>query len=186
GVDNEVQEILNSASERAIEAVLLHNPTTVDVLAKIQCSIIHFAHHSIPNANPSNSHFLLLMPNGKNAYKLIVRDISNANIENSQRVYLSACSSHKNITVDLADEVIHLASGFQVVRFSHVLANMSESEDTACGEVAREFYWLLFNNDGNVDGHQRVTIAFHEVMKRLRDKRPLAFLTWAPFMHCEA
>ncbi|RPA93213.1 hypothetical protein L873DRAFT_1847319 [Choiromyces venosus 120613-1] len=167
-IDNEVQEILNSPSERAINAALLHNPTTADVLAKVWCSnIIHFACHAVPNTNPSNSHLLLLIPDGNNANKLMVRDISNVNTQNSQLAYLSACSSTKNISDDLVDKVIHLASGFQVAGFTHILENKWESQDTTYGEVTREFHWLLFNNDGNVDGNRRVAMAFHEVMKRL-------------------
>ncbi|RPA92808.1 hypothetical protein L873DRAFT_1778830 [Choiromyces venosus 120613-1] len=187
GVDEEIQEIHNSATKNAIKATVLPNPTPAQVLAQIQYyHIIHLACHGMSEINPSDSHLVLLTPDGENADKLMVRDISNASTPNSQLAYLSVCSSAKNSSTDLADEVIHLASAFQIAGFSHVLANMWKANDAACRDVAKEFYKLLFNYDGDGNGHRKVAISFHEAVKKVRDKRPLALLTWATFIHTGA
>jgi CHAT domain-containing protein len=50
--------------------------------------------------------------------------------------YLSACSTAENRASRLQDEVVHLASGFQVAGFSHVIASMRSSNDKVCVEMA--------------------------------------------------
>ncbi|RPA95245.1 hypothetical protein L873DRAFT_1837267, partial [Choiromyces venosus 120613-1] len=100
--------------------------------------------------------------------------------------YLSACSSAKNPSTILADEVIHLASAFQLAGFSYTLANLWETDDQASSKVARDFHDLLFQDQGNVDDHYRVSAAFHKAVKKVRDKRPANYLGWAPFVHTGA
>ncbi|RPA92813.1 TPR-like protein [Choiromyces venosus 120613-1] len=187
GVDQEIKSICDSATENAFATTVLNNPTPADVLKQVQHhDITHFACHGVSEINPSDSHLVLLTPDGENADKLMVRDISNASTRNSKLAYLSACCSAKNSSNDLADEVIHLASEFQLAGFSHVLATMWDSDDQACLDVAKEFYRLLFNCVGNDDGHQKVAIAFHEAVKKVRDKRPQNPLTWGTFIHSGA
>ncbi|CUS11436.1 unnamed protein product, partial [Tuber aestivum] len=184
GVDREVQYIHDSTSKTPGETTVLSNPTPAKVLRQIQHhDIVHFACHGVSDTNPSDSHLLLLTSDGKGADKLLARDISNIVAQNAQLAYLSACSSAKNSSVILADEVIHLASAFQLAGFSHTLANLWETNDEASSQVARDFYNLLFRREGNGDGHHRVTAAFHQAVKKCRDKKPANFLTWAPFVH---
>ncbi|CUS11438.1 unnamed protein product, partial [Tuber aestivum] len=115
GVDREVQYIHDSTSKTPVETTVLSNPTPAKVLRQIQHhDIVHFACHGVSDTNPSDSHLLLLTPDGKGADKLLARDISNIVAQNAQLAYLSACSSAKNSSVILADEVIHLASAFQL------------------------------------------------------------------------
>ncbi|RPA90775.1 hypothetical protein L873DRAFT_1820491 [Choiromyces venosus 120613-1] len=175
------------ATKSAIEITVLSNPTPAEVLKQVQhYDIAHFACHGVSDINPSDSHLILLTPDGNNADKLLARDISSLNTPGAQLAYLSACSSAKNASTDLADEVIHLASAFQLAGFSHTLANLWETEDAASSEVARGFYNLLFQDQENVDDHYRVAAAFHEAVKRVRDKRPANCLGWAPFVHTGA
>ncbi|RPA88501.1 hypothetical protein L873DRAFT_1849689 [Choiromyces venosus 120613-1] len=187
GVLQEVQYIYDSTSKSAIKITVLSNPTPAEVLKQVQHhDIVHFACHGVSDFNPSNSHLVLLTPDGTNADKLPVRDISSLNTPGAQLAYLSACSSAKNPSTILADEVIHLASAFHLAGFIHTLANLWETEDQASSEVARDFYNLLFQDQGNVDDHYRVSAAFHKAVKQVRDKRPANYLGWAPFVHTGA
>ncbi|RPA89051.1 hypothetical protein L873DRAFT_1796342 [Choiromyces venosus 120613-1] len=187
GVSQEVQYISNETDKIGIETSVLSEPTPTAVLNQVaDFNFVHFACHGVSDVNPSDSHLMLLSPDGANAAKLRVRDISTLNTQNAHLAYLSACSSARNSSLRLADEVIHLASGFQLAGFSHVLANLWETNDSASSEVARDFYHLLFQNHGTGDWHYQVAASFHEAVKRLRDKRPQNPLTWAPFIHTGA
>ncbi|CUS11439.1 unnamed protein product, partial [Tuber aestivum] len=187
GVDAEVQHILDSTTKTPVETTVLKNPNPAEVLKQFQHhDIVHFSCHGVSSINPSDSHLLLFDPDGEGASKLLARDISGLVAQNAQLAYLSACSSAKNSSVILADEVIHLASAFQLAGFSHTLANLWETDDHASSEVARDFYHLLFQNQENGDGHNLVSAAFHKAVKKCRDRKPGDFLTWAPFVHTGA
>ncbi|RPA95664.1 hypothetical protein L873DRAFT_1812412 [Choiromyces venosus 120613-1] len=187
GVSQEVQYISDETGKIGIGTSVLSEPTPAAVLNKVaDFNFVHFACHGVSDVNPSDSHLMLLSPDGANAAKLRVRDISTLNTQNAHLAYLSACSSAQNSSRRLADEVIHLASGFQLAGFSHVLANLWETNDSASSEVSRDFYHLLFQNHGAGDWHYQVAASFHEAVKRLRDKRPQNPLTWAPFIHTGA
>ncbi|RPA93056.1 hypothetical protein L873DRAFT_1793879 [Choiromyces venosus 120613-1] len=189
GVDTEVQYNRDSAARSGIEISVLSNPTPAEVPKKVQhYGIAHFACHGVSDVNPLDSHLILLTPDGNNSDKLqvLARDISSLNTPGAQLASLSACSSAKNTSTDLADEVIHLASPFELSGFSHTLSNIWETKDQASSEVARDFYNLLFQDQENVDDHYRVAAALHEAVKRVRDKRPHNYLVWAPFVHTGA
>ncbi|RPA91316.1 hypothetical protein L873DRAFT_1819635 [Choiromyces venosus 120613-1] len=145
GVSQEVQYISDETDKIGIGTSALSEPTPTAVLNQVaDFNFVHFACHGVSDVNPSDSHLMLLSPDGANAAKLRVRDISTLNTQNAHLAYLSACSSARNPSRRLADEVIHLASGFQLAGFSHVLANLWETNDSASSEVARDFYHLLF------------------------------------------
>jgi CHAT domain-containing protein len=56
---------------------------------------------------------------------LSVGDISQLRVDNARIAFLSACSTAKNnAQAPLADEVIHLASAFQVAGFPHVIGSL--------------------------------------------------------------
>ncbi|CUS11434.1 unnamed protein product, partial [Tuber aestivum] len=170
GVDAEVKYILDATSGTSVETTVLSHPTPTEVLKKIlRHEIVHFACHGVSSLNPSDSHLILFTPDGNGADKLLARDISNIVAQNAYIAYLSGCYSAKNPSINLADEVIHLASAFQLAGFSHTLANMWETDDRASGEVARDFYNLLFRYKGNGDEHHWVAAAFHKAVKTLRD-----------------
>jgi hypothetical protein len=52
---------------------------------------------------------------------LSVGEASRINLSYPELAYLLACSTVENNTSLLADEVIHLVSGFQVAGFTHVV-----------------------------------------------------------------
>ncbi|CUS09062.1 unnamed protein product, partial [Tuber aestivum] len=174
GVSEEVLNILDSSAKSSIETTLLSSPTPVEVLERIKHhEIVHFACHGVSCSNPSDSHLVLFNQDRISADKLMARDISKLVTQSAQIAYLSACSSARNPSADLADEVIHLASAFQLAGFSHTFANMWETDDQASSEVARDFYNLLLQDRGNgEDDHQRIAIAFHKAVKKVRDAKP--------------
>lgn len=182
----EADDIISVVGDRAAQ---LKHPSTASVLEKLPSHrAIHFACHGVsdPN-NPSNSHLLLLKADDSGTVdRLTVRDIANKNIKNAQLAYLSACSTADNASFALADESIHIASGFQLAGFSHVLATLWESNDIACRQVAGEFYSLLFDEHGRGEGHGKVVTAFHHAVRRLRDQNPAQPLKWACFIHTGA
>ncbi|CUS11113.1 unnamed protein product, partial [Tuber aestivum] len=188
GVREEIQHILDSTDRNLIEATVMVDPTPAEVLGKIKHhDIAHFACHGVSCINPSDSHLILFSQDGVHADKLLARDISAMVVQNAQIAYLSACSSAKNPSPELADEVIHLASAFQLAGFSHTFANMWETDDNAACEVARDFYDFLLRNRGNgEDGHRRVSTAFYKAVKKVRDAKPGNPLLWAPFIHTGA
>lgn len=189
-VDTEIERIVEVTKEATKGSILtehLERPSAEDILNRLRhgsCNAIHFACHGISNEkDPSSSH-LILLKEGK-ADKLTVQDISNSrNMEAAQLAYLSACSTADNPAADLADEVIHIASGFQLAGFSHVLAAMWPSESKVCKEISADFYHSLFNGSGK--GHREVRVAFHEAVRKVQRKYPQSPLKWAPFIHMGA
>jgi CHAT domain-containing protein len=126
-VTTEVNGILETLPTQAFRSKVLGRPSSHQVLEELPLNqVMHFAYHGVSDKHdPSNSRLLL------NNSELSVRDISRVNTEAAQLVYLSACSTAENPSWKLANEVIHIASGFLLAGFSHVLATLWESQD-AC------------------------------------------------------
>jgi len=193
-VEQEANDIIDIAKGRAIRTMKLFQPSAKQVLDEIHSHhIIHFACHGVSdNQNPSDSRLLLQKSKSSESGSsepeidmLSVRDISNSNVDGAQLAYLSACSTADNPLSTLSDEAIHIAGGFQLAGFSHVLATMWESRDVACMQLAKDFYGSLFNGEGSEE-HRRVAITWHDSVKRLRDKKRNVPLLWAPFIHTGA
>lgn len=171
----------------------LDHPSTAQVLEKLPAyHAIHFACHGVSHGHhPSQSHLLLVKhdPHAPTAQvdKLTVGDISGMNLKQAQLAYLSGCQIAGNSSTSSGDESIHIASGFQLAGFSHVLATLWESQDDACRQVAVEFYRLLFNGQHTEDAqHRAVSTAFHHAVKKIRDDNLQQPLLWASFIHTGA
>ncbi|KAH0604951.1 uncharacterized protein H6S33_004933 [Morchella sextelata] len=191
-VDSEAGSVAGLAPE-GVRTEILNSPSAKATLEKLPSfNAIHFACHGISDTkNALNSHFLLHRPNGDRTpdiNKLTAGAVSNINIERAQIAYLSPCSTAKLEWKQHEDEALHIASTFQLAGFSHVLANMWQSDDGACLKVSTEFYRNLFDDElsGGVCGHRRVSAAFHCAVKKLRDEQPKLPLLWSPFIHTGA
>lgn len=189
-VAGEASKIASVVSETT-NTLLLESPSAAHVLEELSsCQAVHFACHGISDAkNPSNSHLLLFKNDGSERGAidpLTAGAISGTNMRkmNAQIAYLSACHSASNQAQNLANESIHIASGFQLAGFSHVLATLWKSQDSAAEEVAVEFYRSLF--DGHGDGHSKVSLSLHRAVKRLRDRIPRQPIVWASYIHTGA
>lgn len=182
GVNREVSKIIQ-VTNGVIWTEHMQYPSTKHILDQLQsCSMIHFACHGISNIkDPSNSH-LILVKDGEQDW-LTVQDIANTNMT-AQLAYLSACSTANRPEIKSSNESIHIASGFQLAGFNHVLAAMWPSESVISTEVSTEFYRNLFNGDGS--GHRKVRTAFHSAVKRAQGDYRRTPLRWAPFIHLGA
>lgn len=186
----EVEDIVDAVKGRSAVATRLDSPRASVVLEELPSyHAIHFACHGVSDGhNPSNSHLLLLGDTPLTPGKLTVGAISNMNIRTAQVAYLSACSTADNPSTDLADESIHIASGFQLAGFSHVLATLWESDDGACRQVAGVFYRELYQGLQEESGkeHRAVSMAFHHAVGKLREGIMRQPIKWAPFIHTGA
>lgn len=185
----EVDQIIDSVQASAI-TTKFECPDVAQVLDELSAThVIHFACHAVSDAkNPSDSHLLLSGNDNPGPGKLTVGQISDMNLKNAHVAYLSACSTANNSSAALADESIHIASGFLLAGFSHVLATRWDSQDDACLQVAVEFYKRLFDperQEGDI-GHHEVSTAFHHAVKTLRNAFPRQPIRWAPFIHTGA
>lgn len=178
--------------EKKARTAVLKQPNALTVLEQLgQFEAVHFACHGVSDgADPSNSSLLLLNKSHDTVDRLTVRNISRASFGNAQLAYLSACSTADNPSIELSDEIIHLASAFQLAGFNHVLATLWQSKDEACKTVAEVFYTSLFDgNDGHgdsADPHSKVSSALHEAVKKVREGNLDRPLMWAPFIHTGA
>lgn len=130
--------LISPSSRQALEQIREHN-------------MVHFACHGITElASPAKSRIVLLKGPGE-VETLTVKAISEVRPFQTVRpngthnlAYLSACISGDNSSEDLGQEVLHIASGFQLAGFSHVVGTLWMGEDSVSKKVAEEFYKALF------------------------------------------
>jgi hypothetical protein len=71
----------------------------------------------------------------------------------------------------LANEAIHLASGFQVARYGHVVGSMWTSNEDVCAEVPEEFYTQLKSSSVFVLGdYKAAALALHESVAKIETR----------------
>jgi CHAT domain-containing protein len=189
GVRQEISEIQRAVSSSFSEQTLIQ-PNAEAVLAHLtQCGVIHFACHGMSDhVDPFNSCLILQEGDGVvgRADRLTVRQISDTNLERARIAYLSAYSTAENRAEELADEVIHLASGFQVAGFSHVIASVWTTDDEICVKMAREFYGRLKNGYTEDTSNKAVAAAVHDSIMEIRSAWRRYPLLWAPYVHLGA
>jgi CHAT domain-containing protein len=101
--------------------------------------------------------------------KLTVRQVS-ASLKRAMIAYLLACSTAENRAGRLVDEVIHLASGVHVARFSHVIASMWSLDDRICVKVAKGFYERLKADCSLQKSDKAIAAALHDSVMEVRSK----------------
>jgi tetratricopeptide (TPR) repeat protein len=164
----------------------LDNPSVNQIIDGLQrCSIAHFAcHGSTDHSDPSNSGLILQKSDGSEAARedrLTVHMMSELSLAHARLAYLSACSTAENKVAQLADEVIHVVSGFQVAGFPHTIGCLWPSVDRVCVEVAKLFYVSLLRDSGWSD--RDVASALREAVMAVRITDPRTPLNWAQFVH---
>jgi CHAT domain-containing protein len=109
-------------------------------------------------------------------------------LKHARIAFLSACSTAENKVVGLADEVIHLASGFQVAGFPHVIGPMWSSDDKICVAVATGFYQELLVGGWNETSNRDVSLALHRSIRYVRSygRNRAKPLLWAQYVHVGA
>lgn len=176
----------------------LNQPDAAQVLTTLQqqsknneSSVIHFACHGKSYSDPSTSGLLLQKATGVTAGAepeldiLTVSQVSQAFLPGAMLAYLSACSTAENKSEILQDEVLHVASGFQVAGFRHVVGCLWPSLDDVCITVAETFYENLVE-----DGHlhltdRNVALALWKAVNKIRgcDEYREQPLVWAQYVH---
>ncbi|KAF9762006.1 hypothetical protein IL306_003591 [Fusarium sp. DS 682] len=201
GVDKEKEEIIaalqfenqNPAPDqepRPDSVKLMPQPQAKAVLHALRShNMVHFAYHGSSNLlDPSNS-FLALQGSKSSTTRdrLTVRQISESRLRRSWLAYLSACSTAQNKVDDLADEALHLASGFQVAGFAHVIAAMWSSNDVICAQVAGIFYNELLTKRGVIkEGSRAAAMALHTAVRQVRSQHLDKPSLWAQYIHMGA
>ncbi|KAH8799412.1 CHAT domain-containing protein, partial [Xylogone sp. PMI_703] len=186
-VTEEFSKIQNIVAPKFIVRLLLQ-PSCEEVLAQLsQCDMAHFACHGVSDLkDPSNSYLILQQPgqgpdSAPTAEKLTVEKISDAMLGRARIAYLSACSTAENRAEQLADEVIHLASGFQVAGFPHVIGALWPSDDEVSVKVAETFYQHISRASPFDDG--AVALALRDAVIEVRARWPRQPLLWAQYIH---
>jgi CHAT domain-containing protein len=190
GVNDEVLAVQNVAG-KAYSVQPLWQPGVTEVLSKIKdVEIVHFAcHGSVDYVDPSESHLLLLSNNKTpppTVDKLTVRRISETALGRAWMAYLSACSTAEVKAGPLADEVLHLVSGFQVAGFGHVIGSLWSADDAVCVTMAKLFYKHLIRKRDAEDGNRTVAEALHCAVMRVRSDYLQEPLRWTLYIHSGA
>ncbi|KAH6665282.1 CHAT domain-containing protein [Plectosphaerella plurivora] len=202
GVVDEKNHILDAVKGH-LHTTYLKRPSVNDVIEALpECSIAHFACHGSSDAvDPSNSGLILQKPSTKLREevsgdrldtntaavqdRLTVGRILQVNLQGARLAYLSACSTAQNEAEKLADEVIHVVSGFQIAGFPHVVGCLWPSNDDICVEIAVGFYTRLLSDvqPGGKWADERVAVALREAVMEVREREMGAPLDWAPYVH---
>lgn len=180
-----VSDEVTALTSRFPEATLLagREATNRSVLKHLPSySLLHFACHSeVDMADPSQSRLLL---HDHETRPLTIRSLTPVKLERVRLAYLSACRTMFNAPSDLIDESIHMASAFQLLGCSHVVATLWEIEDATAARVADDFYAGLI--DGGVVDPRRAPYALHHAWRAVRDEYREAPSLWAGFVHAGA
>lgn len=172
-----------------ISPSILKEPILETVLEELpKHDIIHFScHGDFDLVDPSSSALRLSSRHDLNeASFLTVRDLAALNHENSQVVYLSACSTAKSSVPELIDEMIHIASAFQIAGFPHVIGTFWEVSDNAACQISPEFYKILSQQSTRQDSRIDAAYALHVALKDYRAWNPQDALSWSAFIHMGA
>ena len=111
-----------------------------------------------------------------------MQDISNIHLRQARIAFLSACSTANNPAHRLADEVLHLASGFQVCGFQNAVATMWRTGDASSVRFVSEFYRSFDESDGPNSDHA-VARAVRKATMALREWKLKQPLLWAQYVH---
>ncbi|KAJ5101293.1 hypothetical protein NUU61_003515 [Penicillium alfredii] len=185
------REVVRDIVEETFWFKSLAHPSGEAVMRKMKdCDIVHFACHGVSNpVDPSQSYLLLQTPGKEPTHnptidRLTVQNIADMHLLGGKIAYLSACSTAENQAELLADEVLHIASGFQTAGFAHVLASLWPSNDTVCVDVAANFYSCL--RDAGQINHKSVALALNRSVRAVRERFPKQPLLWAGYIHVGA
>jgi tetratricopeptide (TPR) repeat protein len=133
----------------------------------------HLACHAVADlADPASG--ALLLSGGR----LAVHDIATLPWADRLLAYLSACTTALSEGL-LADEGLHVASGFQLVGFRHVIGTLWRIDDDAAQVVAADFYRSLRERNPPA-------VALHNSVRGLRARYPASPALWGAFVHIGA
>ncbi|MEU6247832.1 CHAT domain-containing protein [Glycomyces sp. NPDC047010] len=138
---------------------------------------VHFACHATSDITDPASNGLVLHGGVLTVEELL----ANRRLPN-RMAYLSACDTGRG-GVYLADEAIHLASAMQIGGFPHTVGTLWAVRDRVSRLVSERVYRTVAPGEGTGPDFSGTARALHDIVKELRDARPLAALQWAPYIH---
>ncbi|KMU92499.1 hypothetical protein CIHG_10311 [Coccidioides immitis H538.4] len=152
--------------------------------------MVHFSCHGNSDSTDPSAGGLFLGPgeDGR-AEHFTVRELANISYEHARIAFLSACSTAENSSKELIDEVIHMASAFQLIGFPHVIGTLWEASDKAATWISGAFYESLMRSLREDDfrvRHDVVASALHQAVRRLRERMRNDLISWVPFIHVGA
>lgn len=138
-----------------------------------QANWTHFACHAVIDPTSQADSGLLL-------HDRILRlsEIGGLRLTNAELAYLSACST-ANHGIRSADEVLHLASTFQLAGFRHVIASLWPLSNEIAVKAANSFYRAL--PDAPTIDHAATVL--HKITHDLRNEYTDRPDLWAPLIH---
>lgn len=184
----EEKDNIAALSRHYMNTTVLEHPSANQVSDALKASFIaHFACHGVSDRSEPSRSALILQKRPANSSvdeqdRLTVYDVSRLALEHAHIAYLSVCSTAENKVEGLADEVIHVASGFQVAGFPHVIASLWHTGDSECADVATRFYSLLFKG-GNMEITGDIAEALQDAVLTVRESLMRQPLKWAQFVH---
>nr|WP_237554503.1 CHAT domain-containing protein [Streptomyces sp. SID4948] len=138
-------------------------------------SWFHFAGHAVQDPLAPDAAAGLLPYDYLPTRRLLeATDIADLPLDGPELAFLSACETASG-TMDLADEVAHLAGAFLVAGFRHVIGTQWTVRDRSAAHVAADFHRLATDAD-------RSARALHEAVRSARDEAASPFV-WGPFVH---
>jgi CHAT domain-containing protein len=192
GARRESQEIIKTAAE-SLTVEELEQPSTEEVLGKLRdhSGIVHFACHGYSDpSDPSQSHLLLQKRSegGLVVDKLSVTDLLDTRAQGQTWIaYLSACSTANIKDEALADESLHITSGFLIAGFAHVIGSLWSADDDVCIRMATHFYTSLITKRAtNTDINRVVAQAVHDALLQIRREYAHDPSMWALYIHVGA
>ncbi|OXM55584.1 CHAT domain-containing protein [Amycolatopsis alba] len=161
----------------AIPPLTDQDATTGRVLAALsEATWAHFACHARADLTTPSLGGLRLHDG-----TLSLPEISALHLVQAELAYLSACSTALG-GFRHADESLHLASGFQLAGFRHVIASLWPLDDQIAADAASSFYRHL----SHAVAADAAPTALHKVTRDLRFRYPDRPGLWASLIHSGA
>lgn len=192
------EEILSSAISE--KDVVLHatggdipfkhlaQPSCLEITEALRnCTMAHFACHAGSHpVDPRRSCLIFQSPDESGRPEqdhLTVSDIRGLHLSDARIAFLNACQTGENKAADLADEVTHLVTAFQVAGFAHVIGSLWLVRDGTARDVAEGFYSAILQAGGKRFEGPAIALALRNSVMAIRDLAPEAPTRWAPFIH---
>ncbi|MFJ9815556.1 CHAT domain-containing protein [Streptomyces sp. NPDC101151] len=149
--------------------------------AVLDAAVVHFACHADSDPEDAAAGRLLLADGD-----LLIGDIAELHLESAELAYLSACGTARgSSSPDLVDEVIHLASAFQLAGYTQSVATLWEVGDTFAADAAAAFHRTLAPALPD-PGPLPAALALHHTVRALRTAAPERPWTWTALVHAGA
>jgi CHAT domain-containing protein len=131
----------------------------------------HFACHGVSYLHDPSASKLLL--NDHETHPFTASAIAGLHLTSARLAFLSACETAKS-GLELADETIHLTSGFLAAGFTNVVGTLWSIGDRAAVSMARHFYESILGS-ARVDP----ALSLNHASKKLRARHPEVPGLWA-------